>query len=106
MTGRAYAMHEADRQHWQSTGSLDLENWTAVTAATAASECDGAEIPHGDGWEPLAAPGDGDLAINPRGPQRVITASALMRMELPEPRFVVLGIISEGLTILAARPKI
>lgn len=71
------------------------------------SEPDGTAIPQGDGWEPEAAAPLGEEPVTDvRGPQRVITASALMRMELPEPRFIVPGIIGEGLTILAARPKI
>src|SRR5215471_3418673 len=48
----------------------------------------------------------GEPSKGPRPHQDTISLAELMRMELPPPRWAVPGLIPEGLTILASKPKV
>lgn len=55
----------------------------------------------------IPAPPKSGIPDDNRSPSpRIITATNLLRFELPEPRTIVKGILVEGLTILASRPKL
>jgi len=47
-----------------------------------------------------------DMATNNSGTIEDITASSLMKMEFPEPKWMIPSIIPEGLSILCGKPKI
>jgi hypothetical protein len=58
---------------------------------------------------PRRPPGNGDGHDGDPEPAPAVetfTAEELLRMELPEPRFAVEGIVPEGLSVLAGKPKL
>ena len=66
----------------------------------------GGHKPHETNGKPADGPGRGGPP--PPGPQldRGISLAALMATELQPPRFVIDGLFAEGISVLAARPKV
>ena len=56
--------------------------------------------------EPIAPTGNGNGRVHPNLLAGIYSAAQLQKMEIPEPHWVVLGLLPEGLVILAGKPKI